>query len=742
MKKKIVFFFLLIIPISSISPQVSNWRNYTDMKYINDVKVSENGFWAASGGGAFFYNANTDSFKVLSKADGLNGGSLTAITIDSKGNIWFGSANGIIDVYNPQTKNVTSILDIYNNSERTQKQINSLLAIGDTIYAATDFGISLINPDDLTFYDTYFKYGNLSAYIPVNSITMTNKIYACTDQGVVVQKEGSQNLSAPESWDVYTTSDGLPSNVTYNIVSYNGSIIASTQKGLSEFNGTSWTSFLPQLTGSISNLISNGDSLVILSGKQIYSYKNNNLTLIYNSQINITKLEIFNGNELLAATTNGVMNISSGDLLYPNGPQANQFPALSIDNEGNLWSASGKDSHGVGFYKYDGKKWTNYTRTNSKISNNDYFFTYSAPDNSTYMGNWGAGFARIIDGNITIYNASNTELKGIPNSPNFVVISSFATDSKNNLWILNYWASDRNILSALTPDSSWYYFDNTAANRVLEQQYSLVIDPYDTKWYYSQDPSQLGVFYFNENGTLKDKRDDVTGYLTSNDGLNTNNITSLIVDRRGDVWVGTSLGVNVITQTYTITSGNKPQLSISSIFTLRQQSINCMAVDPLNQKWIGTNEGLLHVTSDGTALIDAYTTKNSPLLSDIIKSIAIDPNTGTVYVGTDEGLTSFVTTSVMPKESFDKLLVYPNPFILKNDGKYLTIDGLIRDSDLKILTINGKLVAEFSSPGGRIATWDGRDLNGNLVSSGIYLVVAYDKDGNNVTTSKVAILHE
>ncbi len=39
MKKKIAFFFLLIIPISSIYPQVSNWRNYTDMKNINDVKT-------------------------------------------------------------------------------------------------------------------------------------------------------------------------------------------------------------------------------------------------------------------------------------------------------------------------------------------------------------------------------------------------------------------------------------------------------------------------------------------------------------------------------------------------------------------------------------------------------------------------------------------------------------------------------------------------------------------------------
>ncbi len=620
-----------------------------------------------------------------------------------------------------------------------------MITIGDTIYAATDFGISLINPNDLTFYDTYFKYGNLSAYIPVNSITITNKIYACTGQGVVIQKEGSHNLSAPDSWEVYNTSSGLPSNVTYKIVSYNGTIIVSTQSGLAEFNGTSWTNFLPQLTGSISDLISNGDSLVFSSGKQIYSYRNGNLNVLYNSQIDVTKLEIFNGNELLAATANGVMNSNSGKLLYPNGPQANQFPALSIDNDGNLWSASGKDGAGVGFYKYDGQKWTNYTKSNSIISNNDYFFVYSAPDNSTYVGNWGAGFAKIKDDNISIFNTSNTDLLGTPENPDshkFLVISGFASDSKNNLWILNYWASDRNILSVLTKDSSWYYFNDTAARRVLEQQYSLVIDPYDTKWYYSQDPSQLGVFYFNENNTLDDPNDDVSGNLTASDGLNTNTITSLVVDRRGDVWVGTSLGVNVITQTYTIASSNKPQLAISSIFALRQQSINCMAVDPLNQKWIGTNEGLLHVTSDGNTLLEAFTSKNSPLLSDIIKSIAIDPNTGTVYVGTDEGLTSFVTTSVMPKESFDQLLIYPNPFILKNGGKYLTIDGLIRDSDIKVLTINGKLVAEFSSPGGRIATWDGRDLNGNFVSSGIYLVVAYDKDGNNVTTSKVAILHE
>ncbi len=39
--------------------------------------------------------------------------------------------------------------------------------------------------------------------------------------------------------------------------------------------------------------------------------------------------------------------------IYPNGPAANQFPNMTVDKEDNLWSASGKDVTGVGFYKYN-----------------------------------------------------------------------------------------------------------------------------------------------------------------------------------------------------------------------------------------------------------------------------------------------------------------------------------------------------------------------------------------------------
>ena len=59
-----------------------------------------------------------------------------------------------------------------------------------------------------------------------------------------------------------------------------------------------------------------------------------------------------------------------------------------------------------------------------------------------------------------------------------------------------------------------------------------------------------------------------------------------------------------------------------------------------------------------------------------------------------------------------------------------------------MLTINGSLVTQFTSPGGRTAYWDGKDDNGELVNTGVYLIVAFDAEGNNVVTGKVAVLRE
>jgi hypothetical protein len=749
MRDKIIFILVILYSFSSFPQQVTNWKNYTDMKRVSDVIFSDNIVWAATDGGAFNYSLHDNSFSVFSKADGLEGISLTSMTLDNLGNIWFGSANGVIDIYNPNDESFSVILDIA-NSNQVNRRINDLRTISDTIIVSSDFGVSLIDVNSFLFYDTFFKFGEFTTNTRVNYAFKYNWFYVCTDEGIAIQKPGATNLSAPESWNTYNSLDGLPSDKAIKIVNYLDVFVAATDKGLASFDGTQWLPFIPQFNNKIvSDIISAGDSLIILSENIIYIYRNGGAVQLYSSPYSLSRLSLNKQFGIAGASNNGALFLNSAnspEFIIPDGPAANQFPSISVDGNGVFWSASGKDGTGVGFYTFDKAAWTNYDVENtSQLPSNDIYTVFNSPDNTAYLGTWGYGFVRTDRNLFETFNTANSGMQGIPEDPNFLVITGFGIDSRNNLWVLNLRAADRKPLSMFTPDSVWYHFQIPAEqNRLLFTHYNLDIDPYDTKWYNSDDASKRGLFYFNEMKTYDDPTDDRSGFITSADGLNSNDIRSIVVDKRGDVWIGTGLGVNVISQTNTITSSttNDPSLRLSSVFSLRQQSINDIAVDPLNQKWVATNEGLLFVNSDGSRLLATYNSDNSPIFSDIITSIAIDENAGIVYAGTEKGLTSFETPFTKPKEAFDELFIYPNPYVVTDGHNLLTIDGLVRDAEIKILTIDGKLVTEFSSPGGRTAFWDGRDENGNLINSGIYLVVAIDSGGNNTITGKVAVFRK
>jgi ligand-binding sensor domain-containing protein len=495
---------------------------------------------------------------------------------------------------------------------------------------------------------------------------------------------------------------------------------------------------------NITDLYVNNDTLFILNnGINVYSYANGNLANIYTYALNVNGIKADSHYGLLASSSNGILQLKNQQIssISPNGPLANIFYDLGVDNDGTLWVGSGTDKTGIGFYSLRNDFWTNYNVTTTPIlPTNAYFKVFCSPDNITYLGSWGRGFVRIKNNDIKVFTKANSGLIGIPSDTTYIVVTGFAEDSKNNLWILNYGAADRKNLTALTGDSTYNRFLIPAtSNADLQEQIDLVIDQNDTKWYISNDVGRRGLIYFNENNTFNDASDDKSGFVQN---LNSSIVNSVVVDKRGDLWVGTSLGVNIITNTYTIATLQNPQLSISSVFILRQQSINCILVDPLNQKWVGTNQGLFLVNEDGTDLLAVYNSQNSPLLSDVIQNLAIDQNTGVVYISTDLGLVSLKTTSIKPAETFAGLRFYPSPFKLKNDINTLTIDGLIANTNIKILSISGKLVREFTSPGGRVAYWDGRNDNGSLVNSGIYIIVAFDQEGNTVGSGKIAILRE
>src|SRR5690606_22703863 len=126
-----------------------------------------------------------------------------------------------------------SLLEIA-NSDRVNKKINYLFAEGDTIFAASDFGISLINANSLVFIDSYFKFGAFPSNTRIKSITRRNGlIYAATESGVVLQKQGASNLSAPEAWDVFDQLAPGHSSNSNKIVFWQDQMIVATERGLS-----------------------------------------------------------------------------------------------------------------------------------------------------------------------------------------------------------------------------------------------------------------------------------------------------------------------------------------------------------------------------------------------------------------------------------------------------------------------------------------------------------------------------
>ena len=735
--QKIIFLVItLILTSQTFTQQIGDWENYTSMRDVSiSVTDDDDNIWSATTGGIFKLSIKDSSYTKFTKAEGLNNNLVTAIAIDNQGKVWAGNSNGVIDVITPEDRSVKSIFDIQNTNFNL-KRINHLSISGDTVFAATDFGITVFNSNTLSVIEDYSKFGSFLSAISVYYSVKLDLIYACTESGLAIQKPNAINLSAPESWDVFPTPDVIPADRILKVVKYNNGLAASTDgDGILVLENGNWSR--KYFFGNIvKDIIVNGDSIIAVFADKIYSVRNDIPTLLFQTQgITLNSILVSNSNDFFISSSNGVIEIINGSTNYyfPNGPAANSFPNMDIDPEGDLWSASGTDASGVGVYILNNNEWTNYNTQNElQEGGNAMHKIYTAPNGDVYFSSWGNGFTKYNGESFETFNTANTSLVGIANNTNFLVVQNIVKDAQENLWLLNSETVSLNALSVITSDSIYHYKPPFLGSPSVAEH--LVIDRNGTKWF---SISGEGLFYFNENGSFGDTSDDIWGRFTEANGLNDNAITALAIDNRDDIWIGTPIGVNYIF------NPNDGDSDIQSLFSsIRQQSVRSIAVDAVNNKWFGTNQGVFHMSSDGITLFDNFTENNSPIPSNEVTSIAADGTTGKIYIGTSAGLTSLVSSSLKPEAEFDELFIYPNPFVITNNENKLVIKGLVRNSQIKILTISGKLVNELETPGGGITQWNGLDLEGKVVSSGIYLIVAYDEEANNVATAKVAIIKE
>ncbi len=743
MMNKIFPILILLFP-GFLFPQINGtWNSYTSLKDTRRAAATEEGIMAISGGGAYYFDMEDENFSIYTKSGGLSSQELTSLGVDHYSRFWAGTQEGTINVITPQTGEINKILDISSTS-MSLKEINDIFPWGDTIYIATDFSVSLINTESLLFIDTYQKFGSFLSAIPVYTVFRSDILYAATESGLAVQKRDAVNLSAPESWDIYSYNSDIPAGIIYRFALYRDVVLAATDNGVLSitFNNISTTFYEGT---NVTDICVQNDSLFTLRDGSVHLFDGSSSQLIYTPEgFHINSISYSDDHSLLFSTDKGLMKYQNGDvsLLLPNAPSTNSFYSMTISTGGVLWGGTGRAYENGGIYSFGNAGWNFYDKESNPddIIVNGFHAASSGPDGAVYMSSWGRGFTKIKDDVFTTYTTENTGMIGIENDPVFLVIMDVKADSRSNEWALNFESADKKALSVLTPDNNWYHYEISSpltTATVITSQFA--IDDYDTKWFSvtssaSQGP---GLYYFNENNTLEDTDDDTWGFINTSDGMNSNEISDIAVDHRGELWIGTDKGVNIISNT------QNPASRISSVFPLRLQAVSCIAVDPVNQKWVGTQKGVFVMSPDGTSLLENFTVSNSPLPSDEIRSITIDEENGIIYIGTDYGLVSFSSIFRKPAESFGELDIYPNPFrISQSADNNLYINGLIEDSEIKIISVSGSLIREFVTPGGRTAVWDGRDENNELVASGIYIIIAFDEEANSVATAKAAVIRK
>jgi len=725
LKRCVVYLFLILTFIFIDKAYSWEWKTYTSMLNVTSMCGVDSLLWCGTEGGLFAFNKGTGTFSTWTNTEGLAYNFVTAVTYDEEGRIWIGFENGLIQRYDPVRSDWLLVREYINH------RVENLALTGDTLFVGLDIGVSLYLVSGQEVKETYRHLGQkFHVEISVHDIQFAGrKIWVATDEGVACASLDSPNLLDPESWEDFTATDGLPCNEVKSLVFFDDKIYAGTSEGISEWNGTEWVLIN---TSGIFDLAIHKEQLYAATENGVF-YKSGSKWFPLGHSLNPI-LHLSSVSSILwGGTGKGICSYSEEkgewENFIPNTPGDNRFIDLAIDKKGTLWCCSA-NYHGTGFSSFDGFNWRifNHSVLPQLPSNNVASVCVDA-NNNKWIGTWGSGlFFMRSDSLFNVYDVKSGHLAGISEDPNYAVITDMVLDNSGTLWILNYRAVTNYPLIAVTPDSVWTCYgagDGISTSGLVV----IAVDSKNRKWIGSSDPNARGVFILDDSNTPADKGDDPpVQRLTTSDGLRSNKITALAGDKAGGMWIGTPSGL------YYYFAGE-----LKRRYGLPSENVTALAVDGAGNVWVGTIEGLAMFSAE-TFSWTYYSTDNSDLVSNDVQSIVIDPVSGKIYVGTEQGLSCIKTPFSEPKLNLNELTIYPNPFVPEQDNK-LTIDNLAYHVSVYIFSSSGFLVRAFrqNEIHGKQIFWDGTDSEGRYVAGGIYLIVV-QTEGGEKRIGKVALV--
>jgi len=594
-------------------------------------------------------SAGNISFKHITGEDGLPSNNINFITQDTQGFMWFGTKEGLCryDGY--------SFLNFSHSPTDSQSLSNNIISYivedsNKNLWIGTRDGLNKLNLESFIMERIIIPSQKDNEPFPIQSLAVAQdgKLWIGTDvQGVF-------------SWDystadfnhyVHSTSDStsISDNQVYSIVEDSKhQLWLSTKKGVDLYDPISST-FKQVLKGVNARILSFDQDGSVLVGA--LSQENSYYKIKGNGEIEKISipLEFTNKNIEVNCDLSRNLWISVRDygLIYSDatkkkdqwfsydkysqsGLSSNAITRIYEDKNGNIWI--GTYDAGVNLFEKRSKAFIhikdNYLHDG--LQNNKVRSMYHDSDGDIWIGTKVNGALSKFDREKMTFTHYKPDAAN-PFSISSDMIFSIAEDRPGYLWVGT--TNGLNLFEKKTGKSTVYYHNEEDHNSITS---NIIYSLY-------KDVGQLYVGLFLEGMDVYDtKRETFTNYQNSADSssLSDNKVRIIQKDKKGQIWVGTSNGLNLFNKEngtfrrFVHKSNDSTSISDNVILSIYE--------DQNYNFWIGTNLGLNLFDRDTETFI-TYTIVDG-LPGNSVKSILEDAH-GNLWLSTNNGISKFTPST-------------------------------------------------------------------------------------------------
>jgi len=758
---KNIFFIFILFTIVKYDAQdfgVGTWREHLPYNNVVSIAKLNDVVYAATEFSMYTIDAE-ENIERLNKINSLSDLSINSIQSNvSENSIIVGYQSGNIDII--KNGNVINLSAIVISNLVGDKAIYNMHSEGQYTYLACGFGIVVLDVRNEEIKDTYI-FGPAGTQILVNDVTTdATFVYAATENGIYKANKNSAFLSDFTMWSKDSQINNPNGN--FNLIAYSSGVLRAnlsvngSNNDTLYYNDGTWNIMTSAIGNDFNSIEQKDDGIVCANslGLAVYS-DSHQLIESYSYYKGADRMRtnhiIWDGDYFWVGDkeygASRMVNDWQMKKFTVTGPFSNDVFQMSYSND-LLWVATGRvdgtnwnsNFNKRGVYIFDQYDWQMISERNDplmQVTDTVYDIiqvTINPNDeNHVFASSFQGGVLEIQDGKVVNrFSYYNSSLQISTEHPNDAVkVAGSAFDKDGNFWIANSFVNEP--LSVYTAEGNWYSFNcGSASSGVVCTD--VMID--EINGYIWMAIKNVGLLVYDFNETPEDKTDDQYKLLVSGSGngdLPSKVINTIVEDKEGEIWIGTEAGPAVIYNPSAIFSGENfdaQQILVNQDgviqILLETENITEIVVDGGNRKWFGTDGGgLFLMSSDGTELLHDFTTDNSPLFSNTILALTMNGNTGELYVGTDKGIMGFKGEATEPADNLSDLYAYPNPVRPGYTGP-IAIKGFMNESDVKITDAGGNLVYSTISTGGQVV-WDGNNLEGERVKSGVYYCFAVSR---------------